>query len=724
MKKITTILVFVFLAVSNVWAQAPMNGTFYIGAAGTKPGGGDPEYTSLKAAVDALNTNGVGGACTFYFTSTDYTEPADITLGCAGTSSTNTVTFKPYTGVTGVKITFTTEGNTGAAGSIDGSFVIGSPTGVNTNLVPTNYVTIDGSNAADGTTKDLSIIGPATAIQKSVIRIFGNNDNITIKNCIITCNSTSASMAAALNVSNFAPSSAPDYLTVSNCTLNSTAGNGGAAMYLGNSGSPTVGAKGYVISNNILNARQRGIYILFVSEGEISGNTFNINSTAAAQSAVGLFFISTMADAGVFNIYNNNFASLTTQNTTASNVNGIIGIDIQSQDPKVFNIYNNMISGLGTTAATANAKLYGIRVTSMATANIFNNTIYIPEMTDMTLFGASFIAGITYAALSEVAPKAGGAVNLKNNLIICDETVMKVWGIRRAGTDGTFTSNHNDIFINPANTSSFTGHFNTTSHQTLDAWKAASLQDSASVAVAVNFVSPSDVHLAGSSIGDKNLTAVPVSFITKDFDGDLRNPLFPYMGADENTTAPLPVELTSFSCSTEGLNVVLTWKTATELNSQFFEPERRSGNGAWVKAGRVSASGNSSTARIYTFADRLPAPGSYSYRLKMIDLDGSFSYSSVVNVASGLPENYSLSQNYPNPFNPSTTISYQLPQDGLVRLSVFDALGREVRSLVNTFQQAGTHSVSVDAGSLTSGIYFYRLTVNNVTLTKKMQLMK
>ncbi|MDX2128336.1 MAG: T9SS type A sorting domain-containing protein [Chloroherpetonaceae bacterium] len=87
---------------------------------------------------------------------------------------------------------------------------------------------------------------------------------------------------------------------------------------------------------------------------------------------------------------------------------------------------------------------------------------------------------------------------------------------------------------------------------------------------------------------------------------------------------------------------------------------------------------------------------------------------------------FELVQNYPNPFNPSTTISYRLSKAAPVSLKVFDALGREVATLTNGFKQAGTHQVQFDASKrgLSSGAYFYRLQVENRTLSKKMVLTK
>ncbi len=89
-----------------------------------------------------------------------------------------------------------------------------------------------------------------------------------------------------------------------------------------------------------------------------------------------------------------------------------------------------------------------------------------------------------------------------------------------------------------------------------------------------------------------------------------------------------------------------------------------------------------------------------------------------------LPSAIKLSQNYPNPFNPITTIGFELPESAQTRLSVFNMLGQEVAVLVNEVRAAGSHQVSWNAQSASSGIYLYRLSVNGQTLTGKMSLMK
>ncbi|MBE2219143.1 MAG: T9SS type A sorting domain-containing protein [Ignavibacteria bacterium] len=96
----------------------------------------------------------------------------------------------------------------------------------------------------------------------------------------------------------------------------------------------------------------------------------------------------------------------------------------------------------------------------------------------------------------------------------------------------------------------------------------------------------------------------------------------------------------------------------------------------------------------------------------------------LVNYNNEVPASYSLQQNYPNPFNPVTTIKYDVIKNGLVKLSVFDVLGKELKSIINQVQPAGTYTVQFDASQLTSGVYFYKLETGGFVETKKMMLVK
>ena len=86
--------------------------------------------------------------------------------------------------------------------------------------------------------------------------------------------------------------------------------------------------------------------------------------------------------------------------------------------------------------------------------------------------------------------------------------------------------------------------------------------------------------------------------------------------------------------------------------------------------------------------------------------DISFSGGSVI-------ATYDLFQNYPNPFNPTTTITYQIPKDGHVTLKIYDVLGNEIKTLVNEYRATGRYNVNFDASNLASGVYIYRIQVND-----------
>lgn len=97
---------------------------------------------------------------------------------------------------------------------------------------------------------------------------------------------------------------------------------------------------------------------------------------------------------------------------------------------------------------------------------------------------------------------------------------------------------------------------------------------------------------------------------------------------------------------------------------------------------------------------------------------------SLSNTAGDLPDSYTLMQNYPNPFNPSTQISFSLPEAAQVNLSVYNVLGQKVMDLVDGHMEAGTHNFEFDGSSLSSGMYFYRITTDNFSETKKMVMLK
>lgn len=192
----------------------------------------------------------------------------------------------------------------------------------------------------------------------------------------------------------------------------------------------------------------------------------------------------------------------------------------------------------------------------------------------------------------------------------------------------------------------------------------------------------------------------------------------------------IPVELVSFTALVNSIDVTLNWITASEVNNSGFEIERskvkseKSNVPRWEKIGFVSGNGTTTETKSYSFTDNNLSAGSYSYRLKQIDFNGSFEYSNIIEVEVSSPQNFELSQNYPNPFNPTTTISFSLPQNAFVTLKVYDVLGNEIATLVNEEKSAGKYIINFDATSLSSGIYFYSINAGTFNQVKKMTLIR
>lgn len=191
--------------------------------------------------------------------------------------------------------------------------------------------------------------------------------------------------------------------------------------------------------------------------------------------------------------------------------------------------------------------------------------------------------------------------------------------------------------------------------------------------------------------------------------------------------SPLPVELSSFSASTIGTTVILSWTTETEVNNYGFEIERSALSAerqAWEKIGFVNGNGNSNAPKDYSFEDKTQTIGKYSYRLKQIDNDGQSEYSKTIEVNLGETRKFELNQNYPNPFNPKTTIRFNLPEASNIKLTLYNILGQEIRTLVNEFKEAGVYTINFDASDLNSGMFIYKIEANGLTQTRKMTLVK
>jgi hypothetical protein len=195
----------------------------------------------------------------------------------------------------------------------------------------------------------------------------------------------------------------------------------------------------------------------------------------------------------------------------------------------------------------------------------------------------------------------------------------------------------------------------------------------------------------------------------------------------------VPVELSSFQVSLVQGQVHLEWATETETNNLGFEIQRHGSDTNFERVGFVAGHGTTTSQQKYQYVDGSVSGGTYYYRLKQIDTDGSFEFSETKVVTLAAPTEFRLEKCFPNPFNPETTIHYRIGQDELglvpVKLLIYNSAGQLVRTLVDAAQTSGEHAVTWngqdDAGQvLSSGLYLGKLITPRYVSAIKMLYMK
>jgi carboxypeptidase T len=194
----------------------------------------------------------------------------------------------------------------------------------------------------------------------------------------------------------------------------------------------------------------------------------------------------------------------------------------------------------------------------------------------------------------------------------------------------------------------------------------------------------------------------------------------------------VPVELSSFNAAADLNSVMLNWVTASELNNYGFEIQKAPAVSSpeeikdWHTAAFIKGAGTTNEVNHYSFVDENPFTGKSYYRLKQVDLDGTFRLYDAVAVEFLGVTQYSLEQNFPNPFNPVTRINFALPKASEVSLKIYNLLGSEVAELVNEFKEAGRYSFDLNSKdyNLSSGVYFYSITAGEYSKTLKMMILK
>ncbi|MES2689322.1 MAG: T9SS type A sorting domain-containing protein [Bacteroidota bacterium] len=643
----------------------PLNGLYNVGSGQTSP-----NFPTITAAVERMEDVGVSGKVTFNLTDNLYSsnETFPIVINTIkGASAQNTVTLKP--GLPGTKILASTI--------------------TNAELIRLNnvaYFKLDGSVNGSGS-RDLTIDN--TGDGRAVYFYSTSNDAIydTISNAILSGARNSSALLIGGNTTYLrlavvnnkfigslngvkAEGSGPrSWLYI----LNNQFGDSLPENNLYTAGVNAVGAEAVqIIGNRITNVRNQvntTTYGIFASsEGaRIIGNTIDHISdtgTSFTEYAIGINLVGNSVQ-----VINNMVSGITANNSVGIASNGIIlhnTVHMNAKRPGVLNTY-----ATSTAFTTTGAEL--------------RNNIFINSMT------CSAPASYTKNYIIDYMNLSVSILQLSNN----------------------------NYYHAPSAIQSYIG---STATNMAD-WKALT-SDTTSRNVPVTFVSASDLHLAGTSIGDTNLKALPQPWLTeRDIDGDLRNTVFTYMGADENTANPVPVKLLQFTATRKAADVELNWSTASEKNNLGFDVERSVDGKRFEKIGFVKGTLASAVKSSYQTIDERAFENARSstiyYRLKQLDVDGRYTYSDVAMVSNPLGRPLAMVA-FPNPFNSSMKIRFTHDaENDDATLELRDLNGKLVYT-ANVQLKAGENELETgDLSALNAGMYFMSIATPGKTAVIK-----
>jgi hypothetical protein len=387
-------------------------------------------------------------------------------------------------------------------------------------------------------------------------------------------------------------------------------------------------------------------------------------------------------------------------------------------------IHNNMVSL--TNNPSDSVQMNGIFITGAngSAQFYFYNSVLIANTSGLPVSSFAFHRGENSLITQSYQP-----IVMQNNLFINTVTSPGLhYAIGNEGSrpDSSWIStvnNYNNFYsVNPANLTLWG-----TTTGDLTSWQTLSLGDANSVSKVVNYLNPAsaDLHLTGASIGDFDLAGTPIVNYTTDFDGEVRNPFRPYMGADELPSNPVPVVLTAFTATAQNKDVLLNWITVSEVNASRYIIEASADGRQFKAIGSLKAKGQSSTTLRYQFT-HYNAQKAFNetpvlyYRLISVDIDGQSSVSEIVTVSfqKGMVSKNMVSI-APNPFTSNFALTINALEAGSLNLEVFNGFGHIIYSQTNSISE-GLNKYDINTlENLPKGIYFVRAIMNGETLTFK-----
>ncbi|MES2388805.1 MAG: choice-of-anchor Q domain-containing protein [Bacteroidota bacterium] len=525
-------------APSSFTIVVPLAGDYYIGAAlsGTYLGTPYNSYATITAALADLNSRGVSAATRFLLTDASYSasETFPLSISSFANSGNNPVTIKPCSACVGT-------GNTAVT-------ISGASANSVINLNGVSNIIIDGSNAVGGTSRDLTITTTNTTTSPAII--WANSTastpaaNNTVKNCIITGNSITKTLAGIGFGAASTPAIAAAGKTAAgkNNNGNTVSNNLISAVQYGifsagtSAGIPNTG--NVISGNNILSCRFAGIYAYWESGISISGNTITSCSSATnANPAIGIACGGTV----VSGIYS---APVTVPNggdVTGANISGnkilsvvnstsggysAVGIYVSYVAGGTNNLYNNQVAGV-TALTTSPDVLAGILVCGGGITNVYHNSVYMPVGNSPGANTFAFAVG------------GGGspAVNVKNN-IFCNAgpgTALNLAIGLNFSNYTNFVSDYNNLSSGTTGIG-IASALNGSTALTYATWQSTTGKDANSFNASPSalFTSSTDLHLGNGTCAFKG-RGTAIAGLTTDFDGDVRSSTNPDVGIDEFT---------------------------------------------------------------------------------------------------------------------------------------------------------------------------------------------
>ena len=568
-KALFVLLLLPFVALSETTNAAPnsivttapaaaLSGNYTVGTNGN--------FTTLTAAVAALNANGVSGAVTFTLTNATYSvakgEVFPLTINAVnGSSATNKITFKPATGVNAT-IDATNQTINWNLAPVSAVFV----------LKGTDYVTIDGSNTANGTSKNLTLINNNNVYEgsdRAVVWVANSNGDaatyITVKNTILKgLKNAASSFNGGVYSGTYATGGSYNaHINLTESNVNNTAltvvnnlfQDVKQGVYV-NAGSGVAKATNVTVANNNFGTYsssngQRlhaGVLLKNVVDFTVTENAihdiqqeFSTWDSNVAMMGGGIYVGGASKNGSVTN---NNIKDLV---RTTDNSYQLAGVALESSEASAnILVANNFILNIKTNSYNGDSAQgpQGISVKTGGNYKIYFNTV---NLTDNQTVGG-------YSTAFYVGANAGTALDVRNNIFANNQTNS---GTRRTAVrivkaqnqvSSTFTYlNYNNLygsFIGYLGTNPNTGD-NAGYQTSKSGWQSVlSGFEANAVNVTPAFVSASDLHLTQNNAVNATLVGTPVAGITKDIDGNLRSFTTPAIGADEYGVSPYAESVT------------------------------------------------------------------------------------------------------------------------------------------------------------------------------------